>query len=166
MTTSSKELLECLENELDARKGLLSSLFEMNDAIRRCDSKKLQIQLTAQKEMLGSIANLANRRTDITLKMAENLQVKETSQLLDSISKTLHPMEKSQVQTMRQQLQQTCQETQLMNQDNEVLLKSGLDIVETMLSTLMHEGASTRIYGEKGSPSPKQTKRSLFETQA
>ena len=153
MASLMEELIDVLEKEEEQYIGLIELGTQKREAIIAADIKTLE-QITAKEgDVASALQNIAKRRTRVLTDMATVLG-KEPSDI--TITKLIgylatQPKEQQQLSEMKERLLTTGNTMSRINEQNEVLLKQALEMVEFDLTLLksMRQAPETANYNRR-----------------
>ena len=153
MASLMEELIDVLEKEEEQYLGLIELGGEKREAIIKADIQTLE-QITAKEgEVASVLSNMAKRRTRVLDDMATVLG-KEPGEI--TITKMIgylsgQPKEQQKLIEIKEKLLATGEKMKTINQQNEVLLKQALEMVEFDLTLLksMRQAPETANYNRR-----------------
>ena len=153
MASLMEELIDVLEKEEEQYKGLIELGEEKREAIIKADINVLE-QITAKEgDVASALQNIAKRRTRVLTDMATVLG-KEPQDI--TITKLIgylatQPQEQQKLAQMKERLLSTGSKMRRVNEQNEVLLKQALEMVEFDLTLLrsMRQAPETANYNRR-----------------
>ena len=153
MASLMEELIDVLEKEEVQYQGLIALAAEKREAIIKADIKTLD-EITARESSVAStLQNIAKKRTRVLNDMATVLG-KEPKDI--TITKLIgylvnQPQEQQKLTEMKERLLSTGTKMRAANEQNEVLLKTALEMVEFDLTLLksMRQAPETANYNKR-----------------
>ena len=150
MASLMEDLLEVLGEEEKQYQDLIELGKQKREVVIKADIPQLEMITEQEQNVASKLANLANRRKSVMNDMAvvlgkdpKNMTVTKLIGYLDG-----QPKEQKQLSEQRDRLIETGAQMTSMNQQNEVLLKQALEMVEFDLTLLksMRQAPETANY--------------------
>ena len=153
MASLMEELIDVLEKEETQYQGLIELGGQKREAIIKADIQTLE-QITAREgDVASTLQNIAKKRTRVLNDMATVLG-KEPKEV--TITKLIgylenQPQERQKLSEMKERLLTTGGKMRTINEQNEVLLKQALEMVEFDLTLLksMRQAPETANYNRR-----------------
>ncbi len=147
-----EDLLDVLEKEEKQYQELIELGLEKKQAVIKADISTLE-QITAKEgETASTLQNLAKRRSRVLNDMATVLGKSQGEITITKMIGYLEgqPVEQQKLSAIKEKLLATGEEMQLINQQNEVLLKQALEMVEFDLTLFksMRQAPETANYNK------------------
>lgn len=152
MASLMEDLLDVLEKEEKQYQELIELGLEKKQAVIKADISTLE-QITAKEgETASTLQNLAKRRSRVLNDMATVLGKSQGEITITKMIGYLEgqPVEQQKLSAIKEKLLATGEEMQLINQQNEVLLKQALEMVEFDLTLFksMRQAPETANYNK------------------
>lgn len=148
-----EELIDVLEKEEAQYQGLIALAAEKREAIIKADLKTLEEITAREGDVASLLQNIAKKRTRVLNDMATVLG-KEPKDI--TITKLIgylasQPKEQEKLSEMKERLLSTGTKMRTANEQNEVLLKTALEMVEFDLTLLksMRQAPETANYNRR-----------------
>lgn len=132
MASLMDDLVQVLENENAEYDKLVQLSEDKKQAIIKAEVPKLERIVDVEQDISSRIQNLDNHRRKVMHDMATVLNKPEEGFTLASIIEILQsqPEEQRRLQNVKKQLKTTLEQVQKVNEQNQILLKQALDLVE------------------------------------
>ena len=150
MASLMEELLGALKDEEQQYETLISLNSVKREAVIKADIKALEEVTVKEQEAASALLNLSNKRSRVLNDMATVLGKDADEMTINKMIGYLEnqPGEQQQLIEQRDRLIEAGTRMQIMNQQNEVLLKQALEMVEFDLTLLrsMRQAPETANY--------------------
>lgn len=150
MASLMEELLGVLTEEEKQYQELIKLGEEKRDAVIVADIKRLEKITVYEQDAASVLLNLSNKRTQILTDMATVLGKDPAEITITKMIEYLEkqPKEQEKLMKQRERILETGTQMQIMNQQNEALLRQALEMVEFDLTLLksMRQAPETANY--------------------
>ena len=148
-----EELIDVLEQEEKQYEGLIALAAQKREAIIKADLKMLEEITAKESDVASTLQNAAKKRTRVLNDMATVLGKEQNEITITKIIGYLvnQPEEQQKLAEMKERLLRTGTRMKAANEQNEVLLKTAMEMVEFDLTLLksMRQAPETANYNKK-----------------
>lgn len=152
MASLMEELLDALEEEEKQYEALIELGGVKRDAVVKADIETLGEVTAKEQEAASALLNLSNKRTRVLCDMATVLGKEPKDMTINRMIEYLagQPKEQELLKARRDRLLEVGTQMQLLNRQNEELLKQALEMVEFDLTLLksMRQAPETANYNK------------------
>lgn len=163
MASLIENLIGILKEENEVYQTLLNLSLEKTSVIVKADLEKLQAIVSQEQLLLSSINKMDKSREDIIKDITNVLNVTESDFKVDKLIKMLEkqPKEQEMLSKVRDDLKRTMNQLVKVNDNNKVLLKESIDMIEFELNISRNSmlAPQTANYSRQAFNAPVQTMR-------